>query len=148
MSLESARLGPALVAAVAALVLARPVSVSASPLVYTPVNPSFGGSPLNGPVLLNEANAINDYKAPPVKQSTSERLDAFSQSLQNAILNRVSSAVIRNIVSEGGALIPGKVETRDFTIEVFDLGGGLVRVVTTDKTTGQTSTFEIGTPPP
>jgi len=29
------------------------LGLQASELVYTPVNPSFGGNPLNGPVLLN-----------------------------------------------------------------------------------------------
>ena len=121
---------------------------SASPLVYTPVNPSFGGSPLNGSVLLNEATSQNDYSAPHVERSPSDRLDAFNQALQNAVLNRVSSAVIRNIVDPAGGLIPGTVETQDFLITVTDLGNGLVRVTTTDKTTGQTSTFEIGTTTP
>jgi curli production assembly/transport component CsgF len=31
----------------------------AGSLVYTPINPSFGGNPNNGAVLLNEANAQN-----------------------------------------------------------------------------------------
>ena len=123
-------------------------SASASPLTYTPVNPSFGGNPNNGPVLLNEASAQNNYKAPPVTQSPADRLHAFETALQNAVINRVSSAVIRNIVNDAGDLIPGTVETQDFIIKVTDLGGGLVQIETTDKTTGQTSTFEIGSTTP
>lgn len=118
---------------------------NASPLVYQPVNPSFGGNPLNGSVLLNEAQAQNDYKAPVRAKSPQDRLDAFAEALQNAVLNRVSSAAIRTIVNADGALIPGTVTTQDFIITVTDLGNGLVRVTTTDRTTGQTSTFEIGT---
>lgn len=44
--------------AVAALLLLSDRSVAGS-LVYTPYNPSFGGSPLNGPNLLALANAQN-----------------------------------------------------------------------------------------
>src|SRR3546814_19165767 len=36
--------------------------VVAEQLIYTPVNPSFGGSPLNGPYLLNSAMAQQRYQ--------------------------------------------------------------------------------------
>jgi hypothetical protein len=36
----------------------------ASQLIYTPVNPSFGGNPLNGSYLLNKAQAENRHQAP------------------------------------------------------------------------------------
>jgi len=54
----------------------------ATELVYTPVNPNFGGNPLNGPTLLNEAQAQNDYKDPDLKRSTTtatSALERFSQ---------------------------------------------------------------------
>ena len=37
-------------------------------LVYTPINPSFGGSALNGSYLLNNANAQNDNTAKKTKK--------------------------------------------------------------------------------
>ena len=39
------------------LLAAFPAALSAGPIVYTPVNPSFGGNPLNGPNLANQANS-------------------------------------------------------------------------------------------
>jgi len=39
-------------------------SAMASQLIYTPVNPSFGGNPLNGSFLLNKAQAENNHQAP------------------------------------------------------------------------------------
>ena len=44
--------------------------VQATELVYTPVNPSFGGNPLNGTWLLNNAQAQNDYDDPDLKNRT------------------------------------------------------------------------------
>ena len=134
----------------AVLILAMLVAqaVNASPLIYRPVNPSFGGDPLNGSVLLNEATTQNNYKAPPVTQSPADRLHAFQTALQNAVLNRVSSAVIRNIVNEAGDLVPGEVDTQDFHITVEQEPNGLVKITTLDKTTNQTSTFEIGSTTP
>ena len=48
--------------------------VQATELVYTPINPSFGGNPLNGTWLLNNAQAQNDYDDPDLK----DRASAFS----------------------------------------------------------------------
>lgn len=39
-------------------------SAVAGQLTYTPVNPSFGGSPLNGPYLLQKAQAGKSYTMP------------------------------------------------------------------------------------
>ncbi len=123
--------------------LAHMGAALASPLVYVPVNPSFGGNPLNGSTLLGEAQAQNDYKAPVNQRTPAERLEAFEQALQNAVLSRVQSAAIRQIVNIDGGLIPGTVETTDFIITVSQVTNGRVTITTTDKTTGQESSFEI-----
>lgn len=118
---------------------------NASELVYTPINPSFGGNPLNGTHLMSTAQAVNHYQdpTPSFKQSS---LEQFSSSLQSSILSRVSSAVSSNIVSSTGQLIPGSLETNDFRITVTSLGTGVLRITTTDKTTGQTTQFEVNQP--
>ena len=48
--------------------LASAAAVQATELVYTPVNPSFGGNPLNGTWLLNNAQAQNDHDDPDLKK--------------------------------------------------------------------------------
>lgn len=115
----------------------------ASPLTYVPVNPSFGGNPLNGSNLLNEATAVNKFTAPVKTPTTADRLAQFATALQNAILSRVSSALIANIVGVDGKLVPGTVETQNFIIGVVDQANGTVQITTTDKTTGQSSVFQI-----
>ncbi|UZJ62291.1 curli assembly protein CsgF [Pseudomonas sp. KU26590] len=124
-------------------------SVQASELAYVPNNPSFGGNPLNGPVLLNQAQAQNHY----VEKSSSSgayagqtALTQFNSMLQSAILSRVSSAVTSSIVGANGQLVPGTVETTDFRIAITNLQGGLLQIVTTDKNTGQTTQFQVNQP--
>ncbi|MFF7709957.1 curli assembly protein CsgF [Pseudomonas sp. NPDC007930] len=123
------------------------LSVQASELVYTPVNPSFGGNPLNGPVLLNQANAQNHFtqhsSSGSSASSANSALTQFNSMLQSAILSRVSSAVTSSIVGTDGKLIPGTVETTDFTITITNLSAGVLQITTTDKTTGQTTSFQI-----
>jgi curli production assembly/transport component CsgF len=123
-------------------------AASANPLVYTPVNPSFGGSPLNGPYLLNRAQAQDRTRDPNAAApfnplSSQSQLDQFNNALQQAVLSRVSAAVSSSIVGSDGRLIPGTVETQNFLITISDLGGGRLRILTTDKLTGSSTSFDI-----
>jgi curli production assembly/transport component CsgF len=119
----------------------------ANPLVYTPVNPSFGGSPLNGPYLLNRAQAQDRSKDPAASSlnplSSQSQLEQFNNALQQAVLSRISAAVSSSIVGPDGRLIPGTVETQNFLITISDLGGGRLRILTTDKLTGSSTSFDI-----
>lgn len=119
--------------------------VNASELVYVPNNPSFGGNPLNGQVLLNQANAQNKFKES-TDSGEQNALTQFNTMLQSAILSRVSSAVTSSIVGADGSLTPGTVETTDFRITITNLQTGLLQITTTDKTTGQTTQFQVNQP--
>lgn len=115
----------------------------ATEIVYRPMNPSFGGDPLNGPNLLNSANSQNDFSDPKAGQLANQNsIQQFQDNLQRAILNRIATAVSGSVVDANGNLIPGTVTIGSFTVTVVDLGTTL-RITTTDGSTGQTSTFEI-----
>lgn len=132
--------------AMALLAGAACLAASANPLVYTPMNPTFGGSPLNGTYLLNRATAQDRHKDPssgPLGSTSQSQLEQFNNMLQQAVLSRIAAAVSSSIVGPDGKLVPGHVETQNFTITITDLGGGKLRIVTTDKLTGATTSFEI-----
>ena len=122
-------------------------SVFAGELVYAPVNPSFGGSPLNGSFLLNSAQSQDKHTDTSQSSGASSQqlspLQQFQKQLQSAILNRIAAAVSGSIVGTNGQLQPGTVETADFIINIISLGGGLLRIVTTDKATGQSTIFDV-----
>jgi curli production assembly/transport component CsgF len=134
--------------ALLAVLAAWPCSAPATELVYQPVNPAFGGNPLNGPVLLNSAQAQDKHKDPdalansPTAGLNQSPLQQFNDMLERAILGQLASAATGGVLSNG-KLIPGTVETGNFKINIVDLGGGLLKITTTDKTTGGTSTFEV-----
>lgn len=134
------------VSLMAALVLAGVVDASATVLVYVPVNPAFGGSPLNGPTLFNMAQATNKHKDP---ASTSSLLgktpvQQFNDMLQRSLLGQLATATVGGILGSGGKLKPGSVETGDFRIDIVDAGGGVLIITTTDKSTGETTSFQVG----
>lgn len=116
---------------------------AASELIYTPVNPSFGGNALNGTYLLNSANAQNDLKDPDLEDEDESGLDDFNDSLQRALLSRLTSTLTGSMVDEEGNLVPGTLETSDFIIEITDIGDGELRVTTTEKATGESTTFIV-----
>lgn len=125
-----------------------PAQTTASELVYHPYNPSFGGNPLNGPVLLNSAIATRKHKAPDIdsdRYGIEERspLDQLNETLERLIVTRMASAASFAILDDKGDFIPGSLETENFIITVTDIGGGQLTVTTYDKATGGTTTVEV-----
>lgn len=123
-------------------------AAQANPLVYTPVNPTFGGNALNGSYLLNRAQSQDNHTDPNAASpynplSSQSQLEQFNSALQQAVLSRVSAAVSSSIIGPDGRLIPGQVETQNFLITISDLGGGRIRIVTTDKLTNASTSFDI-----
>lgn len=108
---------------------------TAGQLTYQFINPNFGGNPLNGSVLLNEAQAQNSYKAPNSDYSSdTSDLSYFTSAIQSQLLGNLMSNV-----SEGK---PGKLVTPDFIVSVTNTDGQLVMNIT-DRKTNQTSQVEI-----
>lgn len=121
-------------------------AASASELVYVPVNPNFGGSPFNAAGLLSSAQATNKHEDPRSSNIGSAfsrtPLQQFNESLERSVLSQLASAATSNVIA-GGKIVPGTVQTGNFTIVITDLGGGLLEIVTTDKATGATSSFQV-----
>jgi curli production assembly/transport component CsgF len=83
----------------AGCVLAAPAV--ASELLYTPVNPTFGGSPLNATQLMTEASA--QKPSAPVKAYTAATKDAsqqFLQMLQSQLYASLASSVASAITGQ------------------------------------------------
>ena len=125
-----------------------PACARATELVHVPVNPVFGGSALNGSVLLNNAQAENRKKDPDAATAAAlaknSSLQDFNDTLQRSILSRLASAATSDILGNTGQLTPGTIETGDFHITIVDIGGGVLKVTTTDKVTGDSTSFQVG----
>ena len=123
----------------------------AQELVYTPINPSFGGSPLNGSYLLNKANAQNTKTAPTVERSYADRLQ---ESLERAYINRIvreitdlafgeesfdaNGNVIPSIFDENSVFVSG-----DFEVELITENPDSLVVEITNILTGEVTIVEI-----
>ena len=120
-------------------------TANAGQQIYTPINPNFGGSPSNASGLLANANAQNTFKDPAAVNALKKLspLAQFQQNLQQFVLNRIAASVTGSIIGPGGALKAGTVTTTDFIIQTIALGGGAVKIITTDRKTGQTTFFQV-----
>ncbi len=123
----------------------------ASELVYVPTNPSFGGNPHYGNYLLSSAQATSkhkedmDFKLPGGASGTGKKsaLEQFNETLERSILSRLAASATADIIGSGG-LTPGTVETGNFIISITDIGNGMLLVTTTDKVTGASTSFQVG----
>ncbi len=101
-------------------------SVCATEIIYTPINPSFGGNPLNANMLLSKAQAQNKHKAPVVEKGYA---DQFKDSLERTYLNRM----VREITDMAfGENIEDSVFNQD---SIFMSGDYQIEVITSTTDT-------------
>jgi curli production assembly/transport component CsgF len=80
--------------------------VSAGDLVYQPVNPAFGGSPLNKDFLMGTAEAQNRPKRRDQKRQdaiSNDPITQFQTSLNQRLLSGLADKIVESIYGENAA---------------------------------------------
>ena len=112
---------------------------------YSPVNPSFGGSPFNGATLLNEANAQNkqvdpaSLKANDAQSTGAQFVRQLESRLYSSLANQVADAIFGVNATPSGTITFG-----DQTV-TYSHGLDAVTLTIIDATTGTTTNIEIPT---
>lgn len=121
------------------------LGATASELRYIPVNPTFGGNPLNSTGYQANANAQNDYKAPVVAPQTA--LQKFTANIESAIISKLQTAAINGLFDSKGNFNPEmgtNIKAGNFQIQITtDPATGGLTLVTTDVTSGQSTSINI-----
>jgi curli production assembly/transport component CsgF len=119
------------------------VSLMGDELIWTPINPSFGGNYLNASWMMQQAEAQNKLKAKTDRYDPYERdpLKDFSESLNRQILSRLSSRLIQSAFGESD-LGPGHYEIGDYIIDIGSTDSGIT-IDITDPTSGTKTSMEI-----
>lgn len=122
--------------------------VSADELVYTPRNPSFGGSPLNGSYFLNKAKIqdphgfLDEDSAGSGYERPSD-LDRFTSQLQSSVMHRLANRVVEQAFGENGDSLQGG----EYTVGNMDIEttveGEYVQVHITNITNGESTTVRV-----
>lgn len=113
--------------------------ISASEIVWRPINPSFvGGNPLNGAFLLNEAQLQNKKHLP--KTQTISLQDS-KNTLSRQTLYRLSSELFDAVFGENG-LNQGRHTMGGFVVDIAkDRNGLTVSII--DTKAGRTTTVKV-----
>ncbi|WP_110971045.1 curli assembly protein CsgF [Pseudomonas huaxiensis] len=121
-----------------AVLLAACAQASATELVHTPINPSFGGNPLNGTWLLNNAQAQNDHDDPSIGGRSAYAGTTALERFSNQLESRMLSQLLDNIANGNS----GSMSTDSFIINVIDDSGAL-SIQVTDRATGEVSEIQV-----
>ena len=124
----------------AGVLVAFSQAASAQQLVYTPINPSFGGNPFNSAHLLGIANAQNNFKDPSASTSQTPE-QQFANQLQSRLLSALSSQVVSTIFGPD-AQDSGTIQFGDEEISwVNDLTNTTLTI--TNTSTGDVTTITV-----
>jgi curli production assembly/transport component CsgF len=122
-------------------------SALASDVIYTPINPSFGGNAFNSSHLLGLANAQNEPKREADEKAALERnqsaSDRFVQLLQSRLYSSLAQQVSNAIFGED-AQPQGTIKFDDQEISWVNTGTE-VQLVVLDASTGQVTEIIIPT---
>src|SRR5665213_1670312 len=129
----------------AAIILVQ-TAAYAGPLIYTPRNPNFGGSPFNGSALLSEANAQNHFTNPASKVSATATTagQQFANQVQSTLLSYEGQNVVNEIL--GPNRIPSGSFTVGTTLVTFSPANGQITIVIADTSAGTSTTIEVPVP--
>jgi curli production assembly/transport component CsgF len=113
----------------------------ATELIYTPVNPSFGGSPLNWSGLLNQATLQNRFKEERPVREPKTPLERFTEQLEYSVFSRMAQRIVDTAFGED-TLKPGEYTFGNYKISVTTDANGITTVIT-EISTGNTTTIQI-----
>jgi curli production assembly/transport component CsgF len=125
------------------MLLAAAGPAAAQDLVYSPVNPTFGGNPFNSAHLLGVAGAQNTYKDPNAVKPGQTQAGLFASQLQSRLLsalaNQVTEAIFGDNPQERGTITFGGQ-----TI-TFERGLESVQLTISDAATGEVTEIVVPT---
>jgi curli production assembly/transport component CsgF len=131
--------------AIASLLMCA-TGANAGPLVYVPVNPTFGGSPFNGAYLLGtaDANNFNFLSNPKAAQEldslTSQQNTAqeLRQALISALISQASQVAIDSILGTNGTAQDSGTFSVAGEVISFNRVGQEIDITLTDPNGSQT----------
>jgi curli production assembly/transport component CsgF len=115
----------------------------AQKLVYTPINPAFGGNTFNYAWLQASATAQNRIQDPVSNAgaTTTDPLAQFSANLNQQVLSQLTNRLITSQFGQG-AIKPGTYNVGAYQVQVGQSTGGVV-ITVTDTGTGNQTTITI-----
>jgi len=115
-------------------------SIVAQQLVYTPINPNFGGYYYNGTWMLAQAQAEKQFtpNTSTANPYATNSLQDFQSSLNSAILSQLSQKIISQVFGEN-ALKAGNYTFGNYEVNINPETDGIHIKIQDNSNGGQTS---------
>jgi len=113
-------------------------NADASEMVYTPVNPSFGGNPNNGGFLLQEATDNNHFKGNQYNPPTLSGTQQLQQTIANSLYSQIASKIATDL---GNGQTSGSFAVGNST--VFYSDDGTNTTITINNNHGGSTSFVV-----
>jgi curli production assembly/transport component CsgF len=107
-------------------------------LVYTPINPSLGGSSFNGQWMLSYAQAQDRLQDTRDVGLISDPFTDFQESLKRAIISQLTRNLVADSFGEN-QLREGRYELGDYVVDISQGGNGLNIIIIDNLTGNQTN---------
>jgi len=119
-------------------------SVFGQQFVYQPINPAFGGNPMNYSWLLNSAQLQNPYKdnGSDYNPFDTNPLQDFKSTLQREILSELSQKLVAGQLGDLNITKQGNYDLGDYNIKINPGTGGL-SITIFDKISGEETNITI-----
>lgn len=118
----------------------------ASQLVYQPINPTFGGNPMNGTMLMNKAQAQNKHKEKrPVKSYADKFQESLERSIMNKLIRQITDYANGEVDEDGNPIFleDQMFSSGDYIIEVLISNPDTLTVQLTNTDTGEVTIIEV-----
>jgi curli production assembly/transport component CsgF len=118
-------------------------------LIYTPVNPVFGGSPLNAGTMSNLATSNNRFRTSPESReqqraTSTSNAQQFERQITASLLSQIATTVGQQILGEN-ARDSGTFNVGG-TVVQFNRVGGQINIDITEAASGGRTNIQIPAP--
>ncbi|EGJ49796.1 curli production assembly/transport component CsgF [Desulfocurvibacter africanus] len=118
---------------------AMPSTASATELVFSFTNPSFGGDPMIGNFLLNKADSQKRFAEDEYEE---DPLSDFEDGLNRRVLGLIADKIVQDAFGDEGNLSNGTYTIGSYVISI-DNNGKVIKVAVTDSLSGDSTVVEV-----
>lgn len=118
----------------------------ASEIVYRPINPSFGGNPMNASMLMSKAQAQNKHKEKRPEQSYADKFqDSLERSIMNKLIRQITDYANGELDEDGNPIFleDQMFSSGDYMIEVLISNPDVLTIQLTNTETGEVTIIEV-----
>lgn len=128
------------------MIILMGTEVSASQLVYKPINPTFGGNPMNASMLMSKAQSQNKHKESRPEQSYADKFkDQLERQIMSKLVRQITDYANGELDEDGNPIFieDQLFSSGDYTIEVLISNPDAITVQLTNITTGEITIIEV-----